>query len=250
MNLFKMAIKGERMIIYHNISTLTFVTGKHTIITSDPYGYLNYNPLPDYSSNLCSKAYDNDRELAAMVNMEAWNMYGVKIVYYKSSYNKNYDRVWGEDGDRHITQSWNVMSYFQLPRENKVWSKFGIEGVNDFSMFISKEHFRFKTEDYIPKIGDIISVTLDDKFYEITEVKEESPMFMLSKQYVWELICRKMKIEQEITISPSLSASPISKLYNTKDIFNINNNIDIEKESIVYTPIKGEQSSNDPFGKW
>jgi hypothetical protein len=238
------------MIINHNISTLAFATGKHVIVASDPYGYLNYNPLPDYSTNLCSKAYDNDRELAAMVNMEAWNMYGVKIVYYKATYNTNYDRIWGEDGDRHVTEFWNVMSYFQLPRENKVWGKFGIEGVNDFSMFISKEHFRFKTDDYIPKIGDLVLALSDNKFYEITEVKEEAPMFMLSKQYAWELICRKMKIEQDISVSPALSATPIAQMYNTKDIFNINNNIDIDKEPILYEPIKGEKPVNDPFGKW
>jgi hypothetical protein len=227
-----------------------FITGEHTIISSDPYGYTNYNPLPDYSKTLCSKSYDADRELAAMVNMEAWNMFGVKVIYYKSTYNKDYDRVWGEDGDRYIVDSWNVMSYFQLPRENKVWSKFGIEGVNDFSMFISKEHFRYKTIDYIPQIGDIILALSDNKFYEITEVKEEAPMFMQSKQYAWELIVRKMKVEYEITISPSLSASPISKMYKVKDIFNIDNNIDIEKEPIIYKPEYGEKPVNDPFGKW
>jgi len=238
------------MEINHSVSTIAFGTGKHTIVYSDPYGYLNYNPLPDYSKNLCSSAYNNDRELASMVNMEAWNMYGVKIIYYKTTYDKNYDRVWGEDGDRHVVQEWNVMAYFQLPRENKVWSKFGIEGINDFSMFISKEHYRFKTDDYIPRIGDLVLALSDNKMYEVTEVKEEAPMFMLSKQYSWELICRKMKIEEEITISPTLSASPISKYYNVKDIFDIRTNIDIEKEPIIYKPIKGENPVNDPFGKW
>jgi hypothetical protein len=238
------------MEINHTISIVAYGTGKHTIIASDPYNYVNYNPLPDYSNNLCSSAYNNDRELAAMVNMEAWNMYGVKIIYYKTTYDTNYDRVWGEDGDRHVVQEWNVMAYFQLPRENKVWSKFGIEGINDFSMFISKEHYRFKTDDYIPKIGDLVLALSDNKMYEVTEVKEEAPMFMLSKQYSWELICRKMKVEKEITISPALSASPISKYYNVKDIFDIRTNIDIEKEPIIYEPIKGEKPVNDPFGKW
>jgi hypothetical protein len=33
---------------------------------------------------------------------------------------------------------------FIISKENRVWSKFGIEGVNDFSMFISKIHFKHK----------------------------------------------------------------------------------------------------------
>lgn len=238
------------MILNQKTSYFGFVGGTHTIISRDPNDYLNFDPLPKKGQNLCTSSYDNDRELAAVTLMEKWNMYGVKLTYYKTTYNTKYDKVWGEDGDRHIVQSWNVMSYFELPKENKSWNKFGIEGVNDFSMFISKMHFGYKTDNYIPKIGDIIQANYNNMYYEVTEVKEQSPMFMLSQQYAWELIVRKMKVEQEISVSPELSASPITSIFKVKDIFNIRDNIDVEKESIIYKQQKGEKPKQDPFGNW
>jgi hypothetical protein len=236
------------MIINHKTTSMEFCIGI-TTFESDNWNYLNY-PAGGYGDNLCSNAYDNDRELGAMVNMEAWNMFGVELTFYKATYDANYDRIWGEDGDRIVTNSWNVMSYFQLPKENKIWSKFGIEGVNDFSMYISKLHFKGETDNYIPKIGDLVLSIYNNKLYEITEVKEEAPMFMLSKQYAWELIVRKAKIEHDISISPSLSASPISSFYSVSDIFTIKDDIDIEKEDIIYKPIQGEKPKDDPFGNW
>ena len=230
--------------------SFAFSCGSHTIISRDPYDYLNYNPLPTPNQNMCTSAYNADRELAAVTLMEKWNMYGVKLEYYKTTYNSSYDRVWGEDGDRHIVKSWDIMSYFELPKENKIWGKFGIEGVNDFSIFISKEHFRHKTDNYTPLVGDIILTKYNNTFYEVTEIKEQAPMFLLSQQYAWEVIVRKMKIEQEISVSPSLSASPIASIFKVHDISNIDNNIDAEKDPIMYKPERGETPKNDPFGNW
>jgi hypothetical protein len=238
------------MVINQKTSCFGFVGGVHTIISRDPNDYLNYDPMPKPGQNLCTSAYDNDRELAAYTLMEKWNMYGVKLTYFQVTYNTNYDRIWGEDGDRHIIKSWDVMSYFELPKENKIWSKFGIEGVNDFSVFMSKMHFKYKTDNYIPLIGDIILSQYNDMYYEITEVKEQAPLFMLSQQYAWELIVRKMKIEQDVSVAPSLSASPITSIFKVSDIFNIDNNIDVEKEPILYKQEKGEKPQQNPFGVW
>lgn len=238
------------MVLYHKTLSGVFICGNHNIISSDQSDYLNYNPLPLAGQNMCSSEYNNDRDLAAYTLMEKWNSFGVKVTYYKVTYNSNYDRIWGEDGDKNITDSWNVMSYFELPKENKVWSKFGIEGVNDLSMFISKMHFSHITDNYIPRIGDIIQSNYNNMYYEIAEVKEQAPLFMMSQQYAWELIVRKMKIEQEITVSPTLSASPITSIFKVKDIFNIDNQIDVEKEPILYKQQKGEKPKNDPFGIW
>jgi len=245
------AIKIEGvMVINQKTSCFGFVCGSHTIISRDPTDYLNFDPMPTQGQNICSKSYDNDRELAAVTLMEKWNMNGVKLTYFKVTYNTNYDRVWGEDGDRYVTHSWEVMSYFELPKENKVWSKFGIEGVNDFSMFISKIHYNHKTGGNIPLVGDIILSQYNNMYYEVTEVKEQAPMFMLSQQYAWEIIVRKMKIEQEVYVSPVLSASPITSIFKVKDIFDIRDDIDIAKEPIIYKQQKGEKPKNDPFGNW
>lgn len=238
------------MIINHTISSIGFTTGTHTIVYSDPYDYLNYPSAGHGTYNMCSTTYDSDRELISMLNMEMWNMYGVNLTFYKTSYNTDYDKVWGEDGNRIVSTAWNVKSYFQLPKENKVWSKFGIEGINDFSMYISKEHFNHVTGGYIPHVGDLVLSSYNNKLYEISEIKEEAPMFLLSKQYAWELVVRKAKVEAEISISPSLSASPIAKFYSVSDIFDIRDDVDIAKEDTLYDTKTNEKPNDDPFGVW
>jgi len=241
------------MEITHNTIHFSFITGLHSIVASDPYDYMNYSAVSDYSKcsnfNMCSSRYDNERELVAVVNMEIWNSFGSEIIFYKTTYDSNYDKIFGEDGNRFVVAEWNVMSYFTLPKENKVWDKFGIEGINDFSIYISKRHFECKTN-YIPRVGDLILTKYNNKLYEINEVKEEAPLFMQSKQYAWELIVRKAKMEHEFIVSSSLSASPISKFYKTEDLFDIKTQIDVSKEDIIYTPISGELPKNDPFGNW
>ena len=84
----------------------------------------------------------------------------------------------------------------------------------------------------------------------IVDIKEESQLFLMSKQYVWEFIVKRAKIEQNINVSVSLSASPIHKYYNIDDMFDIRTDIDIEKEDILYEPIPGEKPNKDPFGNW
>ncbi len=238
------------VVVNHTMSTTGYIIGTTTITTGRSYNYLDYPAVGDPASNICSTAYDGDRELVSMLNMERWNMYGVKIVFYEVSYDTTKDDVWGEDTNRYVTSGHNIMSYYQLPKENKIWSKFGIEGINDFSMFISKEHFRAEANNYIPHIGDLVLAEYNNKLYEVTDVKEETPTFLLSKQYAWELIVREAKIENSISVLPVLSASPIAEFYSVDDIMDIRNDVDLNKDQVIYKPIQGECPVNDPFGKW
>lgn len=238
------------MIFNHKTIKMIITAGKHVIDTGDKYNYLQYDAIPDYSKNICGNSYEGDRELFQYLQLEAYNLFGVEIYFYETTYNVKYDRVWGEDQDRVITNYWPVMSFFPLPKEDKIWSKFGIEGMNNFSVNISKLHFNGETSGYIPQIGDLIQTKYDSKVYEVTEVKEDDPMFFLSKRYSWELIVKQFKIENTVTVSPALSASPISKLYDVNDIFDIRDNVDIEKEDTLYNPKDGEKPNEDPFANW
>ena len=245
---------GGVMVFNHSISKMVMrvptSTGSHVFDTGPKYNYLDYSPAPDKSKTICSNTYDGERELYQYLQLEVYNMFGVEILFCQTTYNKKYDKVFGEDGDRVVIDMWPVMSFFPLPKEDKVWSKFGIEGMNNFSVMISKLHFEGETGGYIPRIGDIIQTKFDDKLYEVTEVKEDAPMFFLSKRYSWELIVRPSKIEQSIGLSPSLSATPIAKYYDVADIFDIRDVVDVEKEDILYEPKQGEKPNDDPFGNW
>ena len=93
------------------------------------------NPYFDVSS----PAYNNDKNLMAVVVNEAINKFGVCMEYYIITYNTNYDRIWGEDNNRCYIRSFEFMAKYDLPREDKIWTKFGIEGTDELTLWISKK---------------------------------------------------------------------------------------------------------------
>lgn len=210
------------------------------------------NPYFDVSS----PSYNNDKNLIAVVVNEAINKYGVCMEYYVTTYDTSYDKIWGEDNNRHYIRKFEFMSKYELPKEDKIWTKFGIENSDQITLWVSKRHFQAASIDPItrisynrPQIGDIIKANFSNYFYEITEVAEDTGMYFQSNQYIWELTVRTMKNEN-ISTTPTLSASDIYTSTNLDDIFGIDNEIDVEKESIIYKQQKGEKPKDDPFGVW
>jgi hypothetical protein len=203
-----------------------------------------------------SDQYQNDKDLMSVMINEYYNKYGVCMEYYITTYDTNYDRIWGEDNNRCYIRNFQFMCYYNLPREDKIWTKFGIEGTDEVTIWMSKRHFQAASIDpntgisyERPQVGDIIKSEYSTYFYEITEVSEDIGQYFQSNQFIWELTVRTMK-DEYICTAPSLSGSDIAMVTNLNDIFNIDDNIDIEKEDIIYVPEKGEQPKNDPFGNW
>ncbi len=200
--------------------------------------------------------YDADKALIGLAINEYYNKFGVCMEYYITTYDTGYDPVWGEDNNRSYIRNFNVNGYFNIPKEDKVWSKFGIEGTDEVTIWVSKRHFAGTSIDsktgipYArPQIGDIIKSDYSSYFYEITEVAEDTGQYLQSNQYIWELHAKPMKNEM-ITTSPEISASDLASINSMDDIFNIDNTIDIEKEEIIYDPKPNEKPNGDPFGNW
>ena len=110
------------------------------------------------------------------------------------------------------------MGWYQLPREEKLWAKFGIVGMDQFSVLVSKRHFKVASQfdfavndpigygEYIPKIGDIMLAQYNGYLYEIVDIKEETGMQLLSKQHIWEFIVKPYK-DEHLSLSASTSAT-------------------------------------------
>lgn len=232
------------------------------------YSMGNDTHMPNGYVTKCSSNYDNVRKVYGNMMTEMINQHGVCMKYYITTWNTNYDKIFGEDNDRRFERVFDVMSYYQLPKEEKLWTKFGIEGLDSFSMYISKLHFKQAStfgnryvpgnigintyNNYIPKIGDIIMSDYTNYIYEVTEVKEEATMFLMSKQYVWELIVKTYK-DEGIALSATTSAS-MSNIANYTDrdldIFDVKTQVDTLKTDIKYVPKITESNSNDPFADW
>jgi hypothetical protein len=212
--------------------------------------------------------YNNERTLIDVCMTEAYNNHGVELTYYVTSYNLNHDKIWGEDLDRYISRKFYFQGMYQLPREDKMFTKFGIEGVDQFSIFVSKMHFdsvstySFDTvrgnltsgtyNSYIPKIGDLIRSNFNNYFYEILEVKEEVGLYLLSKQHVWEFVVKPFQ-DTHIALSATTSATmtDIKDLTNkSSDVFDKKNDINTKKIDYLYTPPSTETGYNNPYSGW
>jgi hypothetical protein len=203
-----------------------------------------------------SKAYDRDKNLLSLQVNEIINLHGVCMDYYITTYDTRYDRIWGEDNDRRFERNFDFMAMYQLPREDKIWSKFGIEGTDTITMSISKRHFSAASKhpqngsQHIPQIGDIIMAKYNNYVYEITEVAEDVGMYLNSKQHVWEFVVIPFK-DEGIATTAETSASSISAFTDKPtDIFDIKNDIDVAKEEVIYKPKPSEKPSDDPFSNW
>ena len=205
--------------------------------------------------NFDSDKYQNEKDLLSVMINEYFNKYGVCMEFYIVSYDEKYDKVFGEDNNRRYVRNFSIMANYQLPKEEKLWSKFGIEGLNEITLYVSKRHFTQVSKDgngvsyERPQIGDILKSEYDNFFYEITEVAEDTGMFFQSKQHIWEINIRPMK-DEFIDTTNETSASDISKVVNIPDIFDIRDVVDVEKEDILYKPKPGEKPNDDPFGNW
>jgi hypothetical protein len=225
--------------------------------------YLDYSSVPNNFFVKSKRAdgsdpYANERNLFSSLICESYNKFGVTMTYYVVSFNLSADRLNGEDNDRSIIRKFDFMAYYQLPKEDRLFSKFGIEGLDQFSVFVSKLHFNtaskfdFSKENpeandaYMPKIGDIILAQYNNSLLEITDVKEETGMFLLSKQHIFEFICRPYRDEHlNLLASTSADMVAISPFVDKEDPFDIKNFILSAAPNIEYVPPSTEKPSDE-----
>ena len=102
-----------------------------------------------------------------------------------------------------------VESYDGYGGQGDILSKFGIQGLDDLEITISRERF----ESYIsplmkdlpdmeltdrPKEGDLIWFPLGDRLFEIKFVEHEQPFYQLKERYVYQLKCELFRLEDEV----------------------------------------------------
>jgi hypothetical protein len=257
---------------YVSIDTFGWFTS--TLVSPDYVSgtYLGYDDIPgdhitkcgiNYPNTGYAGGYNNERELFDVVVTEAYNKHGVCMDFYVTTFDASRDKIWGEDHNREFTRRFKVQTFYNLPREERMWTKFGIEGLDNFSLYCSKRHFWEASkydwaqtnssafEPYIPKVGDYLMAGYNQYIYEIVEVKDEIMMNLLSKQHVWEFIVKPFK-DEHIATTSATSAAPISAYTNKdSDIFDIADTIDTKSDQGVnYEPGATEDESGDPFGGW
>ena len=196
--------------------------------------------------------HSNDKNLYDLLNTEFINKYGTCLKYYITTFDLNHDKILGEDNNRRYVRSFDFMSYYQMPEENKMFTFMGIEYTDDVTMKVSKSHFDAAStlggyDAHIPVVGDIVESLYGKLLYEVTEVAEGVQEFLQSRQYIWELVVKPYR-RNNISTTESISGTDIYRLNkNENDMFDIRGVIETQNEAIKYKPKNTEKSVQNPF---
>ena len=147
-------------------------------------GYFNTN----------SSCYDTEKKMVSQMTSESLDMAGEVCDWYQTDYSLYNERVFGEDNDRRVRKVFRVKLYFELPSDNRLYTKFGIEGTDNFQVHIGKTAWNFYAkkadlEGYQPKYGDVFRPHYSGIFYEVVDVKDTDSQF-LNTQHSWIMIAR------------------------------------------------------------
>lgn len=208
--------------------------------------------------------YSEDKTLYDSLITEAYNKFGVPLVYYIVTYDVNYDKIFGEDNNKRVLRNFNVQGYYDLPKEMEQYSQFMIEGLDNFHIHISKKHFETAStyggistsalegdeSAYTPHEGDILKAKYNDYWYEIIQVKQQEEQF-LQEQHSWDLTVKPLK-DEHLTVTGDMIADEISAHFDVDDIFNVSSAVSNEKEDYLYNTSGDSETTteNDPYGGW
>ena len=228
--------------------------------------YDQYSPMPNKWLRKGTSAYNNERELYEVLQMETYNNKGVQMYFYPVSISA--DKIFGEDNLRVVQRRFDFMSYYDLPAEIRQTGIMGITYTETFPIYVSVMHFnnvsrRNVSGDYlpgvytfptIPKIGDVVYAKYNQTLYNIINVKTEIDMFLQGK-HTYTLILEIFKdkgylFSEEIANIPGDPFYNVSRGSTSADMFDVKNAVNLEKPSVLYTPSGTECSPKDPFNDW
>lgn len=178
--------------------------------------YDQFGFMPNGFFVKCTPAYDSERELYEVLQMEGFNERGVQMIYYPVDL-VNPDTLFGETNNLILNRRFDYMAYYELPKEGRNVGILGIVGSDNFQIYVSKMHYDFvSTYDssgtsavfptYLPKIGDLVYAKYNQQFYRINMVKLEDVIFLQGKHtYTFYLENFRNK---NYTLGPALQGLP------------------------------------------
>lgn len=214
--------------------------------------------------------YDNEKKLYTKGTSEVFKIGGLEFDYFVLDFDTTKDVVNGEDVAREAKRRFKFSGYMEsLPTMTPQYILDGIAFPEVFSMLATIEHFSeastysmldgVRTErifdEMKPKIGDYIKSHADNKFYTIINVKAtKGQTQFLQTPSVYEFKVRLMKKEnfnvKEDEKFPELQMEDLRNIFNSKDIFEINDTALDEFDDIKYESEDPRDEIDDIFGGW
>lgn len=193
------------------------------------------NPYFDFSS----ECYANESKMIDELVTEAINIGGVQGWWYVVDYSLENERVFGEDNSRTIIRKFPFMFAIDgLPIDDKRWTKFGIEGMDNFHISVAKAGFAqasmmdsdgmtpaFKSRN--PHSGDIVQSTHNNVYYRVLDVKDRGDT-TLQRAHSFDCILTPLEMCHH-NVSFRLKNDPIAKLMDAPDVLGQNTKLSREK---------------------
>jgi hypothetical protein len=230
------------------------------------------------------ESYNTDRTLLDILNSEFVNQQGMVGEYFVTSYDKEYDKLYGEDNDRKYLRKFDFMFFtdemFEPDYSNNMW---GIWADNTNQIDVAKLGFlassktgslnseltgleqgftqdeNFVFDEYQPQIGDYVYVKSVGLYYEISNVKNRYTS--LQGTSFWQLTLLPMKDHQDKIVSNENNMEDQMQNINDasnqmdeedKELFNMNeypkeegNDVEYNQQSIDEEPELTDSTGSD-----
>ena len=168
-----------------------------------------------------------DQANSERVSIEGVDLFGLKMAYYVVDESVVRDPLFGEDQLDVISRAFWFMGYVtQLPPSVRTYQLQGIWGEDIVQLYVATAAFKYfstyggedrntpeENSDLSPRIGDLVWIPNNKRFYEIVDVKLWEEAFGLTSKYTLMTLRlykdNKKSVREDPTIPPS---DPIRKV--------------------------------------
>ena len=138
--------------------------------------------------------------------IEALQMYG-QDVYYLPREIVNKDKIFLDDVPSRFGSSYKIEMYIEnteaFDGEGDLFTKFGIELRDQANFIVSRKRWkrlvgdRLDAQNFRPREGDLIYLTLSNSMFEIRRVETETPFYQLSNLPTFRMQCELFEYNDE-----------------------------------------------------
>ena len=148
----------------------------------------------------------SEQQLYEDIIIEALQMYG-QDVYYLPREIKNLDKIFLDDIPSRFSDAYKIEMYIEnaegFEGEGDLFTKFGIELRDQANFVVSRKRWtqligtNLEKQNFRPREGDLIYLTLTNSCFEIRKVETETPFYQLSQLPTFRLQCELFEYSGE-----------------------------------------------------
>ena len=192
-----------------------------------------------------------EQNLIEDLTIEAIKMYGLDMIYIPLD-SQTRDDVLGEDVLARFEEKYMIEMYLDTNEgfggPGDIMAKFGFQIKDTADFVVSRRRFNeIVTILKRPREGDLLYFPLSKALFEINFVDHENPFYNLGKLHTYKLTCELFTFNNQEFDTGVAEIDRISTDHSNDVIIDINDNTEIQDESIEEVI---DYDEKNPFGSW